>query len=119
VARNLYLSYCRSRACDESLELATIGMWPNASPEASPFEAAAANQLQGRIEQAIAALPGRYREVLLLVAVEGFSTAEAAAICEVTPQALRQRLSRARAMLALEVDRVGDAPAAAWREARS
>lgn len=119
VARNLHLSYCRSRASDESLESAAIGMWPSAPAESSPFEAAAANELQWRIEQAIASLPGRYREVLLLVAVEGFSQAEAAVVCEVTPEALRQRLSRARAMVAREVDRIGDAPAAAWREVRS
>jgi RNA polymerase sigma-70 factor (ECF subfamily) len=119
VARNLYISYCRARACDDSVEPAMLGVWPNASPEATPFEVAAASELQRRIEQAIAALPSRYREVLLLVAVEGFSPAEAAAVCDVTPEALRQRLSRARAMLAREVDRVGDAPAAAWREARS
>ena len=96
-----------------------LGVWPNAPPQATPFEAAAASELQRRIDQAIAALPARYREVLLLVAVEGFSPAEAAAVCEITPEAIRQRLSRARAMLAQEIDRVGDAPAAAWREARS
>jgi RNA polymerase sigma-70 factor (ECF subfamily) len=119
VARNLYLNYCRSRACDESHELAMVAMWPYSPPEPSPFEALAANELQRRIEQAITLLPWRYREALLLVAVEGFSHAEAAAICEVTPEALRQRVSRARAMLSRELDLAGEAPAAAWKEARA
>ena len=119
VARNIYLNYCRSRACDASVESAAMAIWPTSPAEPSPFEATAANELERRIERAITVLPCRYREVLLLVAVEGFSQAEAAAVCELTPEALRQRLSRARAMLAREVDRVGDAPAAAWREARS
>jgi RNA polymerase sigma-70 factor (ECF subfamily) len=119
VARNLYLNYCRSRACDASVESAAMAIWPTSPAEPSPFEATAANELERRIERAIAALPCRYREVLLLVGVEGFTPAEAAAVCHVTPEALRQRLSRARAMLAREVDRVGDAPAAVWREARS
>lgn len=119
VARNLYLNYSRSRACDESHEAAMIAVWPCSPREPSPFETLAANELQRRIEQAIASLPGRYWEALLLVAVEGFSHAEAAAICEVAPEACRQRVSRARAMLSREIDRAGEAPAAAWREARA
>jgi RNA polymerase sigma factor (sigma-70 family) len=119
VARNLYLNYCRSRASDASVELAAMAIWPPSPAEPSPFEAAAASELERRLERAIAALPCLYREVLLLVAVEGFTPAEAAAVCQVTPAALRQRLSRARAMLARDIDGTADAPAAVWREARS
>lgn len=99
IARNLYASYCRSRviACDA---LDDGGLWPRASPDPSPFEAAVATQLQQRLEVALATLPGRYREALLLVAVEGLSPAEAAAVCGITPEAMRQRLSRGRALLA-------------------
>jgi len=119
VARNLHLNYCRSRASDASIELAAMAIWPPSPAEPSPFEAAAASELERRVERAIAALPCLYRETLLLVADEGLSQAEAAAVCEITPEAFRQRLSRARALLAREVDREGDAPVAAWREARS
>ena len=76
-----------------------------ASTDPSPFEAAAATQLQRRIEVALATLPGRYREALLLVALEGFTPAEAAVVCAVSPEAMRQRLRRARALLAKQLER--------------
>ena len=61
VARNLYVSYCRSRALDESAS-AQIGLWPTQVAE-SPFETTAASQLEARLEAAIASLPGSFREV--------------------------------------------------------
>jgi DNA-directed RNA polymerase specialized sigma24 family protein len=39
----------------------------------------------------------------LLVAVDEMKPAGAAAVCGITPEAMRQRLSRARAMLAREL----------------
>jgi RNA polymerase sigma-70 factor (ECF subfamily) len=111
IARNIHASYCRARlvpfdALDEG------AVWPIPSPDPSPFEAAVATQLQQRVEVALAALPGRYREALLLVAVEGFSPAEAALVCGVSPETMRQRLSRGRAALAerLEVERPRRSP---------
>jgi RNA polymerase sigma-70 factor (ECF subfamily) len=103
VARNLFVSYCRSRLLDESCRVDLISLWPVAAPAPSPFEAVAARELERRVERAIATLPARYREVLLLVAIEGFSAAQAAAVCGVSQEALRQRLARARAMLAKEL----------------
>ncbi len=99
VARNLYVSYCRSRLLDESLSAESIGLWPVTPPRPSPFEDAAAGESERRIEHALARLPSAYREVLLLTA-QGFSSPEAAAVCGITAEAIRQRLSRARAMLA-------------------
>ena len=98
VARNLHVTYCRSRAV-ESRATATIGLWP---PDAakSPFEHAAGSELERRIEAALAGLPLDAREALLLVGVEGLRPAEAAVVCGITPEALRQRLKRARALLA-------------------
>jgi RNA polymerase sigma factor (sigma-70 family) len=116
VARNIHVSYCRSRAIDESRESGALCLWPTSPRSPSPFEEAAASELERRVERAIAALPARYRETLLLVAVEGFSPAEAAAICQVSPENLRQRLTRARTMLAREIDRLDDATAAILRE---
>ncbi|MEW5982893.1 MAG: RNA polymerase sigma factor [Acidobacteriota bacterium] len=116
VARNLYLNYCRSRATDETVESAACGLWPQSPAQATPFEIAAASELERHIERAIARMPSRHREVLLLVAVEGFAPTEAAAICHVSPEALRQRLFRARALLARELARLDKAPSAAWRE---
>lgn len=99
VARNLYWSHCRARRLDEEWR-GSIGLWPDRPAGPSPFDAAAGRELGGRLERGIASLPPRYREALLLVAVEGLPHADAAAACGVTPEALRQRLSRARAMLA-------------------
>src|SRR5215471_16350802 len=100
VARNLYVRYCRSRLLEESHAGDLFGLWPAGTPKSSPFEEAAATEFERRLEAAIASLPASSREVLLLVAVEGLRPAEAAEICGITPEALRQRLSRARALLA-------------------
>jgi len=105
VARNLFYSYCRSREIDEGLAAGLIGLWPGGTPLASPFEEAAARELERRVERALATLPAAYREVLLLVGAEGLSPAEAAGVCGVSPEALRQRLSRARAMLTRDLER--------------
>ena len=99
VARNLYFSYCRSRALETGLACDDAGLWPAAAVPASPFEATAANETERRIERALASLPAAHREVLLLVAIEGMTPAEAAAICCVPAATLRQRLHRARALL--------------------
>jgi RNA polymerase sigma-70 factor (ECF subfamily) len=99
VARNLHVSYCRSRLLEESHTAGLIGLWPFAWPRPSPFEETAATEMERRIESAIASLPSAYREVLLLVGIEGFLPAEAAAVCGITPEALRQRLSRARVLV--------------------
>lgn len=103
IARNLYVSYCRSRVLDYDL-MSGLDLWPVHPPEPSPFEAAAAGELQQRVEAALATLPARYREVLLLVAFEGLTPAEAAVVCGVTPEAMRQRLSRARGLLARRLE---------------
>jgi RNA polymerase sigma-70 factor (ECF subfamily) len=118
VARNLYWSHCRARRLDEERR-GSIGLWPTRPPEPSPFDATAGREFEGRVERAIAALPPRYREALLLVAVEGLSPADAATACAVTPEALRQRLSRARAMLARELADAERSPVPVPREAVS
>jgi RNA polymerase sigma-70 factor (ECF subfamily) len=99
VARNLHVSYCRSRLIEDHHSISMIGLWPTGTPQPSPFEATAANEITGRIESALAALPAIYREALLLIGVEGLTAAEAAAICSVTPETMRQRVSRGRGML--------------------
>ena len=99
VARNLYASYCRSRALD--YEAANgIGLWPVMPPDPSPFEVAAGAELQRRVESALATLPATYREALLLVSIEGMTPSEAAEVCGIKAEAMRQRLSRGRALLA-------------------
>jgi RNA polymerase sigma-70 factor (ECF subfamily) len=104
VARNLYISYQRARMIENTHNASLIGLWPCGLSESSPFEETAANEMERRIEAALISLPSTYREVLLLVGVEGFRPSEAARICGVTPEAFRQRLSRARAMLTDRLD---------------
>jgi RNA polymerase sigma factor (sigma-70 family) len=97
VARNLYVSHCRTRQLEDPYDGAFLSLWP--SHGASPFDEAAADQLERRVDAALAELPASYREVVQLVSIEGLRPSEAAARCGVTPAAMRQRLSRARAML--------------------
>jgi RNA polymerase sigma-70 factor (ECF subfamily) len=104
IARNLYVSYCRSRMLEDAQTADMIGLWPLGTPRPSPFDASVANQTAARIERAIAALPATYREAILLVAVEGMKPGEAAAVCGISGEAMRQRISRARAMIAETLD---------------
>ena len=109
VARNLYVSYCRSRMLEEAQSADAIGLWPLATPRPSPFDATVANETGRRIEAAIAALPAAQREALLLVAIEGMKPGEAAVVCGITAEAMRQRLSRARAEVARHLDEADEA----------
>ncbi len=104
VARNLFASYCRNRWLGTELTGELGRMAPTAAP--SPFESAAASETERRLEIAVAGLPERYREALLLAA-EGFAHDEAAMICEVRPDAFRKRLSRAREMVSAALLRSG------------
>jgi RNA polymerase sigma-70 factor (ECF subfamily) len=112
VARNLYWSHRRSCLLEHAMEPEVLRLWPGPDNWPSPFDLACSGELERDVERALAALPPQHREVLLLVAYEGLTPAEAAAVCKVTPEALRQRLSRARAALgeALHLPRNAAAP---------
>src|SRR5688500_11170412 len=73
VARNLYASHCRSRLLESSHAADLIGLWPVGAPIRSPFEETASNEADRRLESALAELPMTYREVLLLVGVQGLT----------------------------------------------
>jgi RNA polymerase sigma-70 factor (ECF subfamily) len=112
VARNLYASYCRARLVETSHAASLLSLWPLPAAPASPFEALAAGETERRLEAALATLPVAYREALLLVTSDELSASDAAAVCGISPEALRQRVSRARAMLARRLE-AADAPAVA------
>jgi RNA polymerase sigma-70 factor (ECF subfamily) len=99
VARHLHANYCRSRLLENSHAAGLMGLWPQGRLGPSPFEALEANETGRRLASALASLPVAYREALLLVAVEGLRHSDAAEICGVTAEAMRQRVSRARALL--------------------
>jgi RNA polymerase sigma factor (sigma-70 family) len=99
VARNLFLSHRRWSLLDGS-RLAEATLWSaDRRQESTPESEAMASQSQRAVDTALAALPVKYREALLLVCVEHFEPTEAARIIGVSPEAFRQRLSRAREQL--------------------
>jgi RNA polymerase sigma-70 factor (ECF subfamily) len=106
VARNLWRSWARWSIVDGSrlLELAASLAGRPAGP-ATPLDAALTSEAIRRLEREIAALPEGLREVVLLVAERELDHAEVAAILGLTPEAVRQRWSRARARLAAAEER--------------
>lgn len=74
--------------------------------------------MEDRLEIALAELPPLYREVLLLIGVEGLGPVDAALVCGVTPEALRQRLSRARTLLSASLQPKQSQRQSLWKEVR-
>jgi RNA polymerase sigma-70 factor (ECF subfamily) len=99
VARNLYLSHRRWSLLDGSRLDELLAWRKGRADESTPEERAAVAQHQSLIERAFERLPLKYREALALVAGEGFEPTEAALVLGITPEAFRQRLSRAREQL--------------------
>ena len=64
----------------------------------------------GTLADAMANLPPRYREVLLLKYYNGYSNGEIAAFLSATPEAVAQVLHRARARLAEMLEKGGGCP---------
>jgi RNA polymerase sigma-70 factor (ECF subfamily) len=116
VARHLHVSYCRSRLLEQSHAADLMGLWPSGARGPSQLELLEAGQAQRRVATALASLPAAYREVLLLVVVEGLRPSEAAGICGVSAEAMRQRLSRARALLARRLDEADEPGLASLKE---
>jgi RNA polymerase sigma-70 factor (ECF subfamily) len=108
VARNAWVSHRRWTVLDVS-RLMALGDESrpalHAVPAGPDLEARtdAARRL-AELETALAELSPKLREVVLLVGIEGFDPDRAAAILGIRPDALRQRLARARAQLAARLD---------------
>jgi RNA polymerase sigma-70 factor (ECF subfamily) len=101
LARNAFLSHQRSLRW-QAQKLLGLG---SASSEATssaptPLERVEAGEAVERAERGLKALPLKYREVLLLAGVEQLDAREVGMVLDLTPEAVRQRLSRARSMLA-------------------
>ncbi len=81
-------------------------MPPSSNPERQAFTA----EMNTILESAIESLPDGLREVFMLRQVEGMSTAETAACLDLSEDAVKTRLSRARAAMRRDlIDRMGDA----------
>jgi RNA polymerase sigma-70 factor (ECF subfamily) len=98
VASNLARSQRRWQLVDLQ-RLQHLLFRPRGAP-VTPLEAMAASEEQRALERALAALSTSDRELLLLVGVESFTPSQAAAVLGLRPDAVRQRLLRARARLA-------------------
>jgi RNA polymerase sigma-70 factor (ECF subfamily) len=98
VAHRLVQSWGRAQAVRVQLA-GDLPKQETASPDRSPLEAVADSQTQLALERAFAALPPAYREVALLVGIEGMQPAEVAEVLGIRADAVRQRLARARAQL--------------------
>ena len=104
VARNLHCSWRRSRAVDGSRTSELDPSWPAPERGDSPFAAAACNETERRLEDALSRLSLADRELLLLVGVEGLTPSEAAGVVGVSAVVIRARLHRARQRLAEAMD---------------
>jgi RNA polymerase sigma-70 factor (ECF subfamily) len=104
VARNAFMSHRRwamldlSRLVTFGLEAMSLGR-TEPSPETTHEHAEAV----ARLETALQQIPVASREVLLLVGVEGMDQEQVAGVLGLSYDALRQRLSRARAQLAAKI----------------
>jgi RNA polymerase sigma-70 factor (ECF subfamily) len=97
VARNLFVSQ-RRWAIAQAAGLHALGLAPSPSLP-SAIEQLSMTALERRLELALAALPLRYREVVLLISIEGFSAPQVAAMLGISHAAVRQRSTRGRALL--------------------
>lgn len=99
VARNLQRDHRRRRLLDLD-RLESLSLWPERRlPPSSPLDLTEADETRRRLEHALSRVPEPMREALLLVVVEGLSNDEAAEVLGLRSDALRQRVSRARALL--------------------
>jgi RNA polymerase sigma-70 factor (ECF subfamily) len=113
VAHRLFISWTRAQAVRAQLA-GDLPARETAGTERSPLEALADSQAQLALERAFASLAPAYREVALLVGVEGLTPSEVAEILGQKPEAIRQRLARARTQLA---EALGEHAPASWRTA--
>jgi len=109
VARNLARSHFRWSVVDAD-RLFGWRQLTEADEQASPFDMTAARELERAVERGLLRLPMDQRELLILIAVERVPTADVAHMLGLSPAAMRQRLSRARKLLAQAVMREGFDP---------
>lgn len=108
IAARACLKKRRKKKCEPDRELSLDALIPGEDgpvayeiPDWSenPSDHLIRAELKERIEQAIAALPPKYRMVFNLRDIEGFSTEETAEIMGISTQLVKTRLHRARLFL--------------------
>lgn len=107
--RRIALNKCRDRARRHAVRRAAFSLLGFAlehnrlAPAAD--EVAESGQALRRLEQAIAKLPRRLKEPLILTTLEGLTHKQAAAVLGINAKAVEMRVYRARRRLAAEVER--------------
>jgi RNA polymerase sigma-70 factor (ECF subfamily) len=81
------------------------GLWPVGAWARQPEDKLLSQELQTRLETAIAHLPEKYRLVLLLRDVEGLNNEEVADTLGLTVPTVKARLHRSRMFVRDEIDR--------------
>lgn len=105
ILRNLWFSETRKRSVRIGSGHVDAAESPELRDAATGEDALAARQLLGRL----AALPEGFAEVLLLVAVEGYSYGEAAEHLGIPQGTVMSRIYRARRLLADQISQPGEA----------
>lgn len=108
----------RSRQAPLAETEAAVLSWEDLGRAAppSPEERASHGELRRLLEKAVDELGEGYRTVFVLRDVEGLSTAETAALLEISVPAVKVRLHRARASLRAELERrLGTEVRELWR----
>ena len=105
IARNLVRRQLSARYSETPTEFSDEGPFL-ASPfgngddcAADPLQALLGSEANRELHRLIRRLPGNFRDALVLVDLEEYSYADAAAICGCEIGTIRSRLSRARALL--------------------
>ncbi len=99
------LRRARRRAKTDQLDSTDSTMTPSTTGTADPERQACDHELRLVLERAIDALPGGYRSVFVLRAVEGLNVAETAAALGIGAETVKTRLHRARALLRKDLHR--------------
>lgn len=99
--------YVRRRLAADEVDDALADIWLTAWRRRSDVRPAIAD---GALGEALARLPERDREALLLTAWEGLSVLDAAMAMHCSPAAFKSRLHRARARLADELGAIEAPP---------
>jgi RNA polymerase sigma-70 factor (ECF subfamily) len=94
--RGWLLRTVTNRAIDRSRARPSAALDAVAEPEARPDGSLARQAVAWSVDQAIAALPDRQRQALVLVYFEQLSNIDAAAAMEISVEALESLLARAR-----------------------
>ncbi len=108
IAANACFRMRRKKKCEPDYELSLEDLLPEDGSASrfdipdwaeDPSENLLRSELKAVIQEAVHELPPMYRMVFNLRDMEGFSTEETATIMDITPQAVKTRLHRARLFL--------------------